>query len=67
VVCDYLRKLGDRFSRRGQPSGSPAAGLTLDDLVEEGQLTPVQAQELRETLVLHQSNYPAGTRYSVFG
>ncbi len=67
-VCGRTNLPGDRFCRKcGRQLAQAAPALTLEDLVAQGGLTPEQAQELRETLLFHQSHYTAGTRYSVFG
>lgn len=68
-ACGRINQLGDRFCRScGRPLEPSRPGpVTLDDLVEQGLLTPEQADEARAKLTFLQSHYTAGTRYSVFG
>jgi hypothetical protein len=66
--CGRTAREGDRFCRQcGHRLDEPEAALTLDDLVAEGRLTTEQAEKIRRTILDYQRNYPAGTRYSVFG
>jgi hypothetical protein len=67
-ACDYVPRPGDRYCRQcGQRLDEPPAAVSLADLVAEGRLTTEQANEVERTIVDFQRNYPAGTRYSVFG
>lgn len=67
TACGRLNQPQDRFCRTcGRPLERPQPD-TLDELVEQGHLTPEQADEARAKLTFLQSNYTAGTRYSVFG
>jgi hypothetical protein len=66
-ACGRVNQPDDRFCRAcGRPLAQPQP-TTLDDLVKQGHLTPEQADEARAKLAFLQSNYTAGTRYSVFG
>jgi len=59
---------GDRFCRQcGHRLREAATTVTLGDLVAEGRLTAEQADKAKRTILDFQKNYPAGTRYSVFG
>ena len=68
-ACGRLNQPGDNFCRTcGRPLAQPKlAPVTLDELVEQGRLTPEQADEARAKLAFLQSDYTAGTRYSIFG
>lgn len=68
-ACGRLNQPRDNFCRTcGRPLDPPKpAPVTLDDLVKQGRLTAQQADEVRVKLDFLQSNYTAGTRYSVFG
>ncbi len=59
--------LGHQAAQNVKPVEEPAPTITLDDLVDQGRLTPEQAQQAQDTIFFHQSHYTAGTRYSVFG
>jgi len=59
---------GDRFCRRcGYDLSQAGPPITVDGMVTAQQLTAAQADEVRRRLFDLQANYPAGTRYSVFG
>jgi hypothetical protein len=59
---------GDRFCQRcGYDLTQAGPPITLDGMVAAEQLTATQADEVRQRLFDLQANYPAGTRYSVFG
>jgi hypothetical protein len=67
-VCGRLNQRSDRFCRScGRKLNRPVRPLTVRDLVAEGRLSPEQAEEVESTLLFYQSNYTAGTRYSVYG
>jgi hypothetical protein len=68
-ACGRINQPGDSFCRtcgRNLDRSTPLP-VTLNDLVEQGRLTPEQAQEAKSAILFHQSNYTAGTRYSIFG
>ncbi len=69
TICRFFHRIGDRLRRRSSSDdlAPPAPAITLDEMVEAEQITPAQADELRDQLLDWQQNYPAGTRYSVFG
>jgi hypothetical protein len=68
-ACGRLNQPGDNYCRAcGRPlarAASPPA--TLASLVARGHLSPEQAQAALDALAYLQSEYTAGTRYSVFG
>lgn len=67
-ACGRPALENDRFCRGcGWDLAQPAPAITLDEMVEEDQITAEQADELRQRLLDLQQNYPAGARYSVFG
>jgi hypothetical protein len=66
--CGQLQQGDDRFCRHcGYQLNRSAAAVTLDDLVTQGRLSAEQADEALSAILLQQSHYPAGARYSVFG
>ncbi len=67
-ACGRLNKHSDRYCRScGRELSEAARPFTVEDLVADGRLSPEQAEEVENTLQFYQSNYTAGTRYSVFG
>lgn len=69
AICRFFHRIGDRLRPRSSSDDllPPAPAITLDDMVDAEQITPEQADELRDLLLDWRQNYPAGTRYSVFG
>ncbi len=69
AICRFFHRIGDRLPRRSSSDdlAPPAPAITLDDMVDAGQITPERADELRDILLDWRQNYPAGSRYSVFG
>ena len=66
--CGHVNQSRDRFCRNcGRPLAKPAPAITLQGTVDEGRLSPEQAQEAEDRIALYLSHYTAGTRYSVFG
>jgi hypothetical protein len=68
-ACGRINQPGDSFCRAcGRKLDQPASPpVTLNGLIEQGRLTPEQAQEASSAILFFQSHYTAGTRYSIFG
>jgi hypothetical protein len=67
-ACGLPAPSGDRFCRRcGHDLTQAGPPITVDGMVAAQQLTAAQAAEVRRRLFDLQQNYPAGTRYSIFG
>lgn len=67
-ACGLPAPSGDRFCHRcGHDLTQAGPPITVDGMVAAQQLTTAQADEVRQRLFDLQQNYPAGTRYSIFG
>jgi hypothetical protein len=67
-ACGHQGQQNDRFCRNcGRELLETARPVTVESMVAAGRLSAEQAEKVRSTLRFYQSNYTAGTRYSVYG
>jgi hypothetical protein len=65
--CGRAARTGNRYCTGcGRELQGDTTPITMEDLVQDGHLTPQEADEALAAILLHQSEYTAGTRYSIF-